>query len=61
MGNVYQRSLWGIMNMSREEAVNYLLGIASMIGSVSAETLSDKDRDKAIEAINILYFNFDDN
>lgn len=47
--------------MSREEAVNYLLGIVSMIGSVSAEMLSDKDRDKAIEAINTLYFNFDDN
>ena len=47
--------------MNREEARDYLLQVASMIGSVSAETLSDKDRDKAIEAINTLYYNFADN
>lgn len=44
--------------MNRKEARDYLLEVVSKIGSVSDETLSDKDRDKAIEAINILYYDF---
>lgn len=55
MANVYQKSLWR-MRMNREEAWRYLLEVASKIGSISAETLCDKDRDKVIEAINILYW-----
>ena len=42
--------------MNREEAWRYLLEVASKIGSISAETLCDKDRDKVIEAINIVYW-----
>lgn len=42
--------------MNKEEAREFLLDIDTSIGTTGIEQYSDKDGDKAIEAINILYY-----
>ena len=46
--------------MNRKEAREFLLEIANSLGTMGIEKYSDKDGNKAIEAINVLYYNFVD-
>lgn len=42
--------------MNREEAKEYLSKIAHSLGGIGVEYYTEKDGDKMIEAINVLYY-----
>lgn len=47
--------------MSKDEARDFLLEIANNLGTIGVEFYSCKDGQKAIKAINVLYYGEDGN